>query len=215
MRHTDRAINGGVRCVHEALFSGSIASALLTALIGSSIYWSGQFFGWEMGLNHSFNRMYNDSLGRTLAFCIWSLALTLAGFLLLRVLSRATLTERMLRTVAGVLVISAPPACLGFVACCRTIYPYWGWEWLRFEACAGVGCALLYVCNRWPIPVWITVTLLTIHGALWFDAYSVAFEYHGSCWRAVPVLAYFSTVTWVYYVKRYRQQQSAPSEPAG
>lgn len=211
MRPTDRASNGAVRCLHEALFCGAVASALLTGLIHSGeVYWSGQFFGWEVGLNHSFSRMYNDHLGQALAFCIWSLALVIVGFLLLRALSRAALTARMLRTIAGVVVAAAPPACLWVVTYHGTIDPGWGWGWLRFEALAGVGCALLFACDRWPARGWITATLVTLHFALWIEAYSAAFAHQGSCWLSAPIAGYLSTATWVYYLGRCRREQSSP-----
>jgi hypothetical protein len=210
---TDGARNGIVRRLHEVLFSGTIASAFLTGLIGSgSNYWTGQFFGWEMGLNHSFHRMYNDHLGKTLAFCIWSLALTAVGFLLLRALSRAELAAGILRTFAGVLVAAVPPACLWLVTYHGTLDAEWGWWWLRFEACAGIGCALLYACNLWPLWRWTTVTLVTLHYALWFDAYSGAFGYQGACWQSVPIVGYLSNMTWVYCVGRYRNELSAQRE---
>jgi len=216
MKHTNAATNGALRYLYEALFSATIASAFLTGLISSSeIYWSAQFFGWEMGFNHTFKRGYRDYLGQTLAFCVFCLVLTVAGFILLRALSRATLTTKVLRTISGVIAMAAPLACLWSldlnVGNCLSSGA-WNWTWLRFEGCAGVGCAVLYACNRWPVSVPTTAILLTVHGALWFGGYSEMFAVCGYCWRSVPIIAYFSTMLWGYYVMRFRQRQSAPHE---
>lgn len=101
---------------HEILFSGAISSVFLTCLIQSgNTYWTGQFFGWYVGLNAALNRRTNDSLGITLAACIWSLALALIIFLFLRVFSRLFPATRMFLIFAGVLVVAAPPACLWIV----------------------------------------------------------------------------------------------------
>jgi hypothetical protein len=200
------------RCLYELFLSGTLASAFLIALIHSSIYWSAQFFGWEMGVNHSFHRTYNDHVGYNCAFCLWALALTLAVFSALRVLSRFSLATKTLRTIGGAIVIAVPLMCLGFVSRFRPDDIYWGWPWLRFEGCAAAGCALLYACNRWPISLPTTVVLLTVHGILWLHAYAVTFEVYGSCLLTPPISAYFSILMWGHYVKRHCQQQGVLHE---
>jgi surface polysaccharide O-acyltransferase-like enzyme len=207
--HT-KAAKDMLRYLLEVSFSGTIASAFLIGLIYSSIYWSGQFFGWEMGLNHSFHRRLNDPLGQALAFYIWFLVLTVVLFLLLRALSRPSPTTRMLRTAAGIIVVATPSACYWFVAWCRPGYPHAGGDWLRWEGFFAVGCALLYTCNRWPMSARPTVTLLALHSALWIYAYWDTFLY--SQWLTAPVTACLSTAIWGYHVKRRRQQQSAPRD---
>jgi len=201
MRHTNRAVSGAVRYLYDVLASGTLASAFLIGLIHSNVYWSAQFFGWEMGLNQSLHRTYNDPVGYDCAFYVWALAITILVFLLLSVLSRLSLTRKMLRTIAGVIGVAAPLTCLWFVGWYRPDELYSGWTWLRLEGCGAIGCAVLYACNRWPISVAGTIAVLTLHGALWVHAYAATFQIYGSCLLTPPISAYFSTLIWGYYMK--------------
>lgn len=192
--------------LQDILLSGTLASGLLIGLIHSSNYWNAQFFGWEMGLNRSFHRTYNDHLGYNGAFYTWALVLTIVAFLLLRAFSRI----KMLRMIAGAAALAVPSACLWFVECSRSSnLPCEGEAWLRLEGFAAVGCALLYAYTRWPISVPTTVAMLTLHSALWIHAYSVTFEVYGFCLLTPPIVAYFSTLMWGYSLKRDRQQHGA------
>ena len=94
--------------LQDILLSGTLASGLLIGLIHSSNYWNAQFFGWEMGLNRSFHRTYNDHLGYNCAFYTWALVLTIVAFLLLRAFSRIN----RLRMIAGAAALALPSACL-------------------------------------------------------------------------------------------------------
>jgi hypothetical protein len=185
----------------------------VTKLINSNeIYLSSQFFGLERGLNYSLHRREIDHLGVNLAFCAFSLPVTIAVFLLLRIFSRFSFSTKMLRTIAGVMVVAVPPTCLWFVEWYRDAELYRGCSWLCLEGFIAVGFASLYAFNRWPISAPVTVTLLTVHSALWLHAYSATFEVFAFCWLTAPIIGYFSTLTWGYYVQRFRQQQTAPHE---
>ena len=210
MKPANGPTSGALRCLYEISLSGTVASAFMTKLVNSNeIHWNAQFFGWQMGLNYSLHRRYNDPLGTDLAFYIWSLALALVIFSLLRLFARFSWTTRMLRTISGVLVVAAPPTCLWVVGEYRPAEPLWGWHWLRLEGSAAIGCAVLYACNRWPISTRITATLLALHGALWLHAYAVTFDAFGFCWLTVPIVAFVSTLMWGRFAGQYRQNQNA------
>jgi hypothetical protein len=209
LRHPQEA-SGVVRYLYEISLSITLASAFLTKLINSNeIHWSSQYFGWEMGLNHSLHRSSTAMAGQTLAFCVWCLTLAGVVFLLLRIVSLFAVGTKVIRAITGVLVVTAPAACLWLVGLYRPADPLWGDGWLRLEACAAAGCALLYLCGRWRVSGPITVALTTIHGALWVHAYSVAFEVFGPHWLTVPIAAYCSTLTWGYYVRCQSQHGGA------
>jgi hypothetical protein len=201
------------RCLYQLLFSGAIASALLTAAVYTTIFWSGQFDGWIWGLNFSFHRPMHDGLGLNLAFLIWSLAVAAVVFFLLRVLSWASRAAQMLGTAAGMVLVGLPPACLWFV--CRHWPNYYGQPAINYESFGAVVCAALYACNRWRVSVWTTLFLLTVHGALWFRAYSIVLGYRGLCWLTVPILACFATIVWGWYLTEHRRQGGGPAGVLG
>jgi hypothetical protein len=193
--------------LYEALLSGALAFAFLTGLLWSGdIYWTGQFGGWSMGLNHSFQRRYNDHLGVALAFYLWSLALGLVVFVLLRLVSRIASITKAVRTTGGIAVAAGPLVALWVAGQYRPADLYRGWWWLRFEGCAAIGCAVLYAYDRWVTPAWLTVVLLTLHAAIWTYAYSATFEYHGLQWLTAPIAAYFSCMAWGYCTSLHREQ---------
>jgi uncharacterized membrane protein len=188
--------------LHDVLFSTTMAASTLTVAVHGTIYWSAQFFGWEMGFNSSLGKSRNDLVGQALAFCAWSLAFAVLVFLLLRAIERVSFVRRALRAVGGAVVLAAAPTCLWFVSYWPHVYARW--FWLPLEGYAAVGCAVLYAGKRWPFGRSVTVLLLTLHGALWGGAYMVEFDAHGLCWLTVPVAAYFSTLVWGREVRRYR-----------
>jgi hypothetical protein len=191
-----------------------VSSAALTKLLFSNeVYLSAQFFGWQMGFNHVLQRNYNDHVGKTIAFYVWSAALTVIGFLLLRALSRFGATTEALRRIAGPAVVGTPPICLWLVGWYRPDL-YSGRPLLDFEGCAVVGCAVLYAIRRWPFALGGTCAALTLHGAAWCYAYWISLGHFGLCWITTPVSAYLSTIVWGYYVHRGGPTLHTPGERA-
>ena len=208
MAEANSQTNGALRILSEVLLAGTLASAFLTRLIYSGeIYWSGQFFGWYAGFNHTFSRSYGDYLGVNLAFCTWAAVVSVIAVLVLRALSRVSLAEGIIRRISGVVAVAAPPACLWLVERYRLhesqpfpVLP-------SLEAFAAVAIALLCAWSRRAIPLPITAIVLALHCAFWLSLFSDALEPFAFCWRVTPIIAFFSGVTSAYYVRRCRPQQ--------
>lgn len=216
MGYPNGSAGGVARYLYEISLSVAVASAFVTKLINSNeIYWNGQFFGWVTGFNHSFHRSYLDHAGVNCAFCLFAAAPAILIFVLLRAFSQFTFTTKALRTIAGVIVVAGPLACLRLVGMYRSADPLWGWAWLRIEGIAAVACALLYACDRWPISARVTSGLLTLHSVLWYHAYSETLYVFALCWRTVPITAYFSTLMWGYFTRTQRPAPTGRSAASG
>ena len=210
MEQADSGSNSALRLLSEALLAGTLASAFLTKLIISNeIYWSAQFFGWEMGFNHSLGRSHGDDLGVNLAFCAWATALTVIAVLVLRALGRVSSAEGIIRRVSGAVAVAVPPVCLWLVERHRLhesqpfpVLP-------SLEAFAAGAFALLCAWSRRAIPLPITAIVLALHCAFWLSLFSDALEPFAFCWRVTPIIAFFSGVTSAYYVRRCRLQQGS------
>jgi hypothetical protein len=181
----------------------------LTALLHSSIYWSGQFFGWMMGMNHSLNRNPRDGFGEYAAFIVWTLVLMLCIFVLLRVLSGIAFLSWFLRATAGVSALAAPAVCFWFVQYHQPVLFYGtknlGWLWV--EEFAAVVCGLLYAYGRWRVSRPTTILLLTFHCAIWCRAYYLTLAFRGPHLLAVPIAAYLSVLYWGYYLGSERSNE--------
>jgi hypothetical protein len=205
MEQANPGANGVLRLFSEVLLAGTLASAFLTRLINSNeIRWSAQFFGWEMGFNHTFNRSHGDYLGENLAFFTWVMVLTVIAVLVLRALSLVSFAERTIQRVSGAVAVAAPPVCLWLVERYRLHESQPFRVLLGLEASAAVMFALLCAWSRRTIPLPITAVVLALHCAFWLSLFSDALEPFAFCWKTVPIIAYFSAVTSAYYVGRCR-----------
>lgn len=192
--------------LYEFLFSGTIALAFVTTLIFSSVYWSGQFAGWMMGLNLSFHRAQSADLGMYLAFSVWSLAVALGIFALIRAFSRVPLIVKPIRRLSGTIAIAIPAVCFWIVWYFQPTYVLYangfrGYKWLPFEESIAIICVLLYLYKRWPVSVWTSVVLLALHSALWYGSYAVTFAGGHPNLLAIPIVACVSLLVWGYYVR--------------
>ncbi|MGO9264500.1 MAG: hypothetical protein ACLQBA_06370 [Candidatus Binataceae bacterium] len=189
---------------HELFFSLAIALSFLTALLHSSIYWSGQFFGWMVGINQSFNRRPREGFGEYLAFALWAFVLMIGLFLLLRAFSRTSLMARLLGGPAGLSVIAAPAACFWVIQHYQPVL-FDGvrhLDWLVVEEAIAILGVLLYSSNRWRISVPTTILLLTVHFVFWSRAYYLTLASRGPHLLSVPISAYLSLLMWGYYLGR-------------
>jgi hypothetical protein len=201
-------VGAAVRYFHEILFVSAIALAFITALLCSSIYWSARYTYWMAHMNGLFHRHWRDQLGDGLTFGLCALAVVIVFILTLRLFSRASFMAWTLRTAAGVLTIAAPAACFWFVKqYLRSGYATnHNLDFMVYEECIAIICVILFVKGRWPISVWTSVVLVTLHGLLWFRAYLFTIAGWSPHFLAVPVSAYLSTLMWGYYFNTMRRK---------
>ena len=200
-----------VSYLHEILFSFAIALVCLTALLCSSIYWSARYTYWVTQVNGLFHRHWRDQLGDHLTFSLCALALAIVCVLMLRLFSRASLMVWILRTAAGALTMAAPAACFWFVKqTLRGEYLTWhNLDFLIYEECIAIICVVLYVNGRWPISVWTSIVLLTLHGLVWYRAYLFTIAGWIPHFLAVPISGYLSTLMGGYYLNTVRRKTAA------
>ena len=208
MGQNNEKTGGAAGLLWEIPIAGTVASALLTKLnCSNEQYFSSLFFGWAMGFNHSFGRGHGDELGVNLAFVTFAVALTAIIVVLLRLGSRSAAPEKVTRRVAGVLAVGSPAACLWLVYDYRTDWLAPNWALLLSETSIAMACAVLIACDLWPVSSLSTTVLLVLHGAIWYAAYSSAFELAAICWRTAPITALLGSLMWVYVV-RYRRPRA-------
>lgn len=205
MKRADERANGVLRFVCDVLLAGTLASACLTKLLFSSeTRWSAQFFGWQMGFNHTFHRSVHSEIGQNLAFCAFGAVLTAIGVLALRALWQVQFAERTIRRVLVAVAVGTPPVCLWLVARYRLHESRPFSARLSLEAFAAVLFALLCAWNRRAIPLTVTAAVLALHCAFWFYYFAGTLEVFALCWKITPVIAYFSAVASAYYTRRCR-----------
>lgn len=196
--------------VQEALLSSTLALALVTTLIFSSVYWSGQFGGWSMGLNLSFHRALQADFGVNLALLIWSIVFTAVVFIALRLSSMITSLEGSVEKLGGTIAIVAPAVCFLLVRHGQPAYFLYAEpriKWLLLEDCFAVVCVLLFLYDRWPISVWTTLVLLVLHSAFWYRLYADTLGGGRLCILGVPIMACVSVLTWGYCIQQTRSTE--------
>jgi len=198
---------GGIeRIVWKVAFAVTVSSAALTKLTFSSErYWSAWFFGLVMGFNHLFGRSDGDHFGVDLAFWAWVAALTALIVPLLRLSARSAAAERAIRGAVGALAIAIPPLCLWLAYCYRNDWAPPRWDWRALETAVALICVVLIGCDLWPLSRFTTAALLVLHGAVWFNSHTLAFEVAPLCWRTVPITALIATLAWAYAFERERR----------
>jgi hypothetical protein len=202
-----RTPRDGLRYVYDLSVSGAIGSAFLLGLIQSgNIFWTGLYFGWYAGVNITLHRHLNDALGLSLVFYVWCLALILVIASLLRLLSLVTSCSEKLRTIIGVVVVAAPPACFWVIQHYRSdLYSSNMGLWL--EGFFAIGFSIVYARKRWWPPTW-TGLFLAIHTGLWIHAYEVMSEGRGSQFLTPPISAGIATVLWLFYLRSCREERA-------
>jgi len=168
------------------------------------------------------------------AQALLSILLAAFTFLALRLLSRFSATEKMLRTIAGAIgVLAGPGVALIFPEAFSFAYEvligdYYQWfyrveqyrGWLCVELLLVSICMLLYYLRQ--RSVFLPLVLLVLHFSLWswttgmhanlirlardYGSLKVAFWISASFYWAIPVLGLFSSACWVVYIRRSNGQ---------
>jgi hypothetical protein len=196
-----------LRHAHELLFSLNLA--LVLKLEGNqkpNRLFSFLDFG-EVSLQFKINGYLHlhphHAVGANTAFLILALGPALLIFLVLRVLSRATIIEHLFRSAAGIVSLTALPIAwlvvtyvLGVDSPIRVTTSLF-----YLELCAVVLCAVLYVTAKWPAPKWLSFLLTALHFAFWSGVVSGPYFWLAPFSVIFPAAGFFATVCWAAYIR--------------
>jgi hypothetical protein len=157
----------------------------------------------EVSINRLLNIRQTDLIRGYFACLIPSAILAFTFWILLRLSSRTKLTAEILRSVAGILVLSSLPAFWLYASQLDGWSFHWSYIGWVLECTVAIGLALLFLQHRLPIPEWCCMLLATGHYAFWFWVRGNLFmpDYAGP---AAPILGLSSTVAWCMYVVQTR-----------
>jgi hypothetical protein len=139
-------------------------------------------------------------------FAIWipSVVVAFLIWVVLRTFSRTRVTQEVLRSLAGVLTIFAPPAYwVSFYE--RTFWTVgWPYRGAPFEMGAALVATLLFLSGKWKVPSWAGLVLLAGHYAYWYFAMERVLFATNYASPAGPILGFCSALAWGLYVSRLR-----------
>ena len=195
-----------VMYVHEAFLAINIGlaitaitfamkiSLLVTPLIKMEIY-----------LNHMLHIKQWDFIRGYFAFYLPALIISALIWSLLRLSSRAKLTDQFLFWIAGPLILLAMPSYWLYLA---TKYSYWGlygseiWRLglSPFEPIVATTIIFAYLFLRQKISLWPLVPLFALHFLFWtMPIHAVSF---GPLGLVAPIAGFGASVAWAFYICR-------------
>jgi hypothetical protein len=202
----DRVTTSSGEYFYEILLSATVALGVFTALLYSNYrWWSAEYTHWVWKLNHLINRgLYQSNFGFYVAYFVPVGITTIALFAVLHLLFRNSNAKKSLRVPVGIISISVPPVIWWFI---RHTRPHFflnleQTEWLPLELSVAIVCALLYMFHRWPISVWTSIVLLTLHCALWWRAYAISVAFPFPEIFAIPIVSYLLALSWGWSIRR-------------
>lgn len=207
---TSKTSSGGaIGYVHEILLSLSVAYVIVSVAELQDHRIVAPFFRLEFSIDKLLHFPQTDFVGGHIAFAAASMALALCFWLALRLSAGAEVTKRILRSLAGPVVLAAPSAFWLYMYQ-KHGWPFgWPYRWAPFELALALVCVWLYIAGRWRFPIWF-VLLLVAHYAYWFwipGGSDSASNYSGP---AAPILGFSSALAWAIYL-RHLPKESAPA----
>ena len=188
-----------IRLLHEILFSSTIAFAGISLLFLVVPSLSIPFVRLEHRLNRILEIQETDLVKGNFEFAIPSAALALCLLIMFRLFSRSRFSEEILRSVAGIMTLSAAPT-IWFYLLLRYDRPFLTLRSAATFVELGVAlvCGWLFLQGRWPIPGWCSVLFLASHYAYWFWICG-SFSLSNFLGPIGAVLAFSSSVVWGLY----------------
>src|SRR5258708_17689072 len=208
MKNNQPMRTGSLRCAHEFLFSLNIA--LLAELQGNQkpnklfSFLDSIEFRIQTRINAYLNLHPHSHVGGYTAFFALSLALALCIFFLLRISLRNFLVKEFLRSVAGFISLLALPISWFYVTQVLGPVPFslnLPRPWLISELMLIIGCAVLYLLAKWPLPKWSGVLLLALHFGFWGWLALGPYFWRYPFWAVFPMAGFCSSLAWGYYVR--------------
>ncbi|HUJ32203.1 MAG TPA: hypothetical protein VLY23_13045 [Candidatus Acidoferrum sp.] len=140
------------------------------------------------------------------AFFVLAVGVALCIFLVFRFFSRRSLAKQVVRTLAGPVALVAFPAtwlCAAYSVGILPALPNPPRFWLFFELSVAVVCALLYLYEKWNVPAWAGILLLTIHYGVWGWLFlGGVFFWMDPAKTIFPLVGFCSFLAWAVYVSR-------------
>jgi len=198
-----------LRHLHEVLFAMTIAFGAVSVLFLTFPGLSGPFVHLEVSINRVLHLRQTDLIRGYFEFLIPSCAVAFCLWLLLRLSSRTNFTEQLLRSAAGIAVLSVLPVFWLYLSQTQGLsfgWPYRGWP---LELAAAIVIAILFLRGRTALPSSLLVLLLAAHFSFWFWIRG-NFQLANFAGPIAPVLAFMSSVAWVFYVQQARRVDARP-----
>jgi hypothetical protein len=195
-----------VRYLHEALSSLSLAFMSVTLLLAAVPALSIKAVHIDVSVSRLLHITQTDLIRGYFGISIPSMILGLCLWALLRTFSHARITKEIVQSMAGIAVLLSPPT-FWYLFEGLFKWPYgWLYRGTAFEPILALGCALLFMSQRWRIPLWTSILFLAGHYGFWFWIFGnydwVAVSYFSP---VAPVLNFVSSLAWVRYVGRLRR----------
>lgn len=189
-----------LRYIHEALFALNTACAIVLFVFSSSTEAYTPFAHLEVRINHLLHVRQTDFIRGHFQFWIPALCLTFCFWLLLRVFSRAQLTNRLLRSLAGVAAFFLLPGvwiCVDPQRGRLFVWPYEG----PLELALVIFVILLVLYLNLSISIWVGLATAAIHYVFWywlFNGFSIPnWSAPGYFGPIGLVVGFCSAIVWV------------------
>jgi hypothetical protein len=196
---------GNYAYFHEFLFSLNIALLLRWQSARTSFSDLEPRLTWR--INAALHLHLHNSVGGYTAFFALALALALGVFAFASLCAHTSWGEKVLRSIAGVVTLTALPACWLYVTHLFSMrgLPNPPRIWLFLELGVAIACAVLYLLARWPFPAWTSILLLALHFGFWGWLLLGGLYF----WRApaelsFPLAGFCACLAWGMYVARQR-----------
>jgi hypothetical protein len=182
--------------LHELLFALNIAF-LATSIAFSSPGLARPFFGLEVSINHILHIRQTDFIRGYFGFGIAAVLCACAIWLLLTAFQNTATEKFVLKYVAGLAALIAPPLFFLFLNH-RTVGWQLGWE--SAEISLMLAAAWLYI-RRVLKGTLVMITILAIHNLFWFWQFGPHFSTFNYTGPLAPATCFCSAVAWLYYLK--------------
>jgi hypothetical protein len=198
---------------HELLFSLNCSLVAVSILFLIAPRVSSPFNSFEAWLNKLVGAAQTDLIKGYVAFGTASVLLMICLWALLRLSSRSALTETVLGTVSGIIILFSVPG-FWFYYYYLHGWPFrWPYRWIPLELAAVFLCAIFFARGRWPFRMWILPIVLALHFTYWYVIPGRGFyPVSNSGGLIAPILGFFSTLVWVFYMAKDPPKQLCNEE---
>jgi|SRR5271163_1718269 len=198
-----------VRQTFELLFSLNLSFAIVSIVDLEAHPVLSPFFSLEFSINKLLHIRQTDFIRGYIAFTASTVALALCFWLALRLSAGVTITKRILRSLAGPVLLVAPSSFWLYLYQ-KQGWPFgWPYRWAPLELALALVCAWLYIGGRWRFPIWFGVLLLGAHYAYWFWIFGGNYFASNYSGPAAPILGFSSALAWAIYVRRLPKESAS------
>ena len=206
--HARRYRGPRLRSIHEALFSVN-TGLIVTQMAITAGGWSliRPLITMEMYINYWLHIRQTDFVRGYFAFYVPATTITLCIWIALRLTSRSRLTDRLLYSMAGPLIVIAMPTYWHYMALKTNLWGWYGSQSWRFgaspfEAIFVLAVIFVYLYGKWPLPWWTLLPLLAMHFFFWaMPIHEIAVV--GSPIVA-PLVGFCASSVWIFYIEKFR-----------